>query len=173
MEMLLFNDSSRKVELKMNEKGYTLIEILIVVAIIGILVTGAIPALLRARMSVHEMTAQANLKTILTAQTDYYNNSKPHTYAIDMNFLVTGYHAGGVAYLPDGTLADGVKSGYTYYLEPTYTVSDGSCQQFYITAWPLFYQSTGIRSFFIDQTGVIRGQDIGGLLGTESMMALR
>ncbi len=155
----------------MNQKGYTLIELLMVVAIISILVSGAIPSLLRARLSANEIGAVGGLKTLVAAQIDYNNNTLPHTYSPELSYLAEGRYAGEVAFI-DPVLGEGLKSGYTFNLVPGNLQPDGAYLSYFITAWPVVYNSTGIRSFYVDETGVLRGQDIGGVQGTEALGSL-
>lgn len=61
--------------MKIDQKGFTVIELMIVVAIMGIIAAISIPSLLRSRMSANEASASGGLKTIAAAQTDYNNNS--------------------------------------------------------------------------------------------------
>lgn len=150
--------------MKQGQLGVTLIEMLIVVGILGILAALSVPNLMRSRMTANEIAAVGGLKTIATGQTDYNNNSTPHSYSRVLVDLGTGAGAGNVRFI-DMSLANGFKMGYTYDYQPSDAVShpDGPILwSWSATAWPILYQITGKRSFYVDDTGVIRARDSGG-----------
>jgi len=90
--------------MKNNSQGFSLLELLIVVAIILIIATIAIPSLLRSRQAANETHAVANLKTVNTAEVQYLS-SPPNTYGDIPNLITAG--------LLDSTFAGG-SSGYLY-----------------------------------------------------------
>src|SRR5688572_3468315 len=100
-----------------SNKGFSLLELLIVVAIILIIATIAIPSLLRSRQAANESAAVATLRTINTAQVTYLSSSGGN-YG-DLNALVT-------AGLLDSTFAatPARKSGYDYEIEISGTFTD-------------------------------------------------
>ena len=90
--------------MKKNNKGFSLLELLIVVAIILIIATIAIPSLLRSRQAANESAAVANLRTLNTAEVTYLSSAGGN-YG-DLDALIT-------AGLVDETFT-GTKSGYNY-----------------------------------------------------------
>ncbi len=127
-------------------KGFTLIELMIVVAIIAIIVAIAIPNLMRSRIQSNESSAIGNLRTILGAQVAF--NASTNAYATDLATL------GGTnpPYL-DGNWA-GIKNGYNFA-----SVLNATGTNFACTADPAEPNVTGVRGFFVDASGVIRAED--------------
>jgi type IV pilus assembly protein PilA len=146
-----------------NQKGFSLIELLIVVTIILIIAAIAIPNLMRSKIQANEAAAVVTLKT-LTDSTVMYSNSYggfPHAIS-DMGPAAGSANAtSAAADLIDIVLASGVKSGYKF----TYTVGStdpaGNVLSYSIAATPVTPGTTGQRSFYTDQSGTIRATTSG------------
>ena len=128
-----------------SQKGFSLVELLVVVIIIAIIAAIAIPNLLASRRAANEASAIASLRTIHSAQVTYQSTQGKGTDFGDFAALTAG---------PD-TLLDPTfnvtpvhKSGYTFALDQT-----GGASVYCVTAEP--DAGAGIRDFAIDYTGVV------------------
>jgi type IV pilus assembly protein PilA len=149
-------------------KGFSLIELLIVVAIILIIAAIAIPNLLRAKMAANESSAVASIRTINTAEITYNSTYPGVGYAATLSAM------GGIApctptstaaCLIDSVLASGNKSGYNF----TAIGSGGPpAVQYYATGIPVVVNQTGIRSFCSFEDAVIRVQPTGAGVASEA-----
>jgi prepilin-type N-terminal cleavage/methylation domain-containing protein len=149
-------------------RGFSLIELLIVVAIILIIAAIAIPNLLRARIAANEASAVASVRTINTAQISYNSTYPTVGYAAALSNLA-GTCTGTVvptsagACLIDTVLGAGTKSGYSFSNTGTTTG---------YAAWtnPVSVNRTGVRSFCSVADAVVRSNSasLATCAGTES-----
>jgi len=139
--------------MKKESKGFSLIELLIVVAIILIIAAIAIPNLLRAKMAANEASAVSSMRTFNTVFQEYSNTYGTLPSALS-NMAPATTPSSTSADLVDNLLAKdpATKSGYTI----TYTpVTATPITQFTMIAAPVS-NSTGQRKFFLNESGVIR-----------------
>lgn len=138
--------------MRQEQKGFSLIELLIVVAIILIISAIAIPNLLRARISANESSAVSSMRTLITACLNYNSTYGIYPSALtDLQAPTSGYPSSTSADLIDEELGGGTKSGYVF----TYAQGSGGTT-YVITAVPLIMNHTGVREFYADASGVIR-----------------
>jgi len=144
------------------QKGFSLIELLIVVAIILIIAAIAIPNLLRSRMAANEASAVGSLRTLNTAMVTFSVQCAGFPVGNVLTFL--GPPAGGgcvTADLIDSVLALGTKTGYIFVAVGVDTDADGRGDIYTITATPSNVGTTGQRRFFTNESGVIRANIAG------------
>jgi type IV pilus assembly protein PilA len=148
------NSFQENTKVKKNQKGFSLIELLIVVAIILIIAAIAIPNLLRSRMAANEASAVGSLRTLNTAAVTYSSTYPASGYPGSLASLGTsGAATSASADLIDSVLASGTKSGYGF----TWTAGSGTPSTGYsIVANPVSRGTSGQRGFYTDQSGVIR-----------------
>jgi type IV pilus assembly protein PilA len=140
------------------QKGFSLIELLIVVAIILIIAAIAIPNLLKSKMAANESSAVGSLRTYNTAMVTYAAQCPANGYPA--GFANLGGVAGDctAANIVDNVLgvAAPTKSGYTFKYKTPGTSGGAAGATYDINADPVNRGTTGQRSFFTDQAGVIR-----------------
>lgn len=157
------------------QKGFSLIELLIVVAIILIIAAIAIPNLLRARIAADESSAASSVRTISTAELTYETSYPTIGYAANLPTLgganvscsagPTSANACIIDYVLAGaTSTASPKSGYVFVA--TGSASSGSVNdQYFVDANPSNLNNTGVREFCAVQDNVVRFITPGGASG--------
>ena len=158
------------------QKGFSLIELLIVVAIILIIAAIAIPNLLRSRMAANEASAVGSIRTINTAEVTY-STTYPSIGFAALAILggsaatcatTTGASSTGACLIDDVLANTAIKSGYTF----TATAAGGPPAVTYTSfTKPVALGQSGQRAFCSDQSGVIR-YNAGGTTCTSADSAL-
>src|SRR5271163_2844433 len=154
--------NEREIEMRKQQKGFSLIELLIVVAIILIIAAIAIPNLLRARMAANEASAVGSLRTINTAAVSFnstYQDGFPPTLVTLAGALGAAAACTGAQQI-DPVLAGGQKSGYNFKWTPgTVAIAPvpagctaGFVDGYEVSAVPVSPGTTGQRSFCSDQS---------------------
>ncbi|HEV2397208.1 MAG TPA: prepilin-type N-terminal cleavage/methylation domain-containing protein [Candidatus Sulfotelmatobacter sp.] len=160
------------------QHGFSLIELLIVVAIILIIAAIAIPNLLRARMAANESSAVASLRTITSGEITYQATYPTVGYATALTNLGGAL---GAACTPSSTTAcliDSVlsnngnpansgKSGFSF-TTGTGTVGSGINVGYTALAAPLILNQTGVRAFCVEQDAIIRVDPAGVCSNSEA-----
>jgi len=144
------------------ERGFTLVEIMIVVAIIALLAAIAIPNVLRGRTTANESSAVGNLRALVSSLEMYRSvqNGYPDAWQADMYTTPTpdfGPPSFNNTMAGGATAATGLVQGYSYTYDPggAGACAEPDCTTYEILAVPQTLNTTGTRTFFANETGLI------------------
>lgn len=148
--------------MRRSERGFTLVEIMIVVAIIALLAAIAIPNVLRGRTSANEAAAIGNTRALLSGLEMYRSVNNAYPGPDNAAFTAAMYTAANPDFGPPSFLATMTVQGYAYTFTSTNaaggacTTAAFDCALYTLSAAPGTWGTTGVRSFVTDDTGVIR-----------------
>jgi type IV pilus assembly protein PilA len=160
------------------DAGFTLIELVVVVATIGVMAAIAIPSLLRAKLTSNEAATLGSIRAVNSAQAAYAAAAAPGGYATSFSVLIQSCPSSSQGFISPDLAADpGHKSGYLIELGPG-TLGSGptDCNGtatslgYYLTAVPITINLTGNRGFASTSPGVVFFT-VTGLAPTEAEMA--
>lgn len=174
--MIVLSRQRRNAERRARINGFTLMELLIVMAIITVLMLIAIPSYLNYVRLANETSAIKSIQTIFQAQTQYSMQYPVSGYACGLNALGGDPHSGppsatGAQILPPD-LTSGVKSGYQFSINNCVKNSQNGSDRvtsFTIMAQPLQVGKTGNRTFCGDEYGQVKFDPAGGTNCTQSL----
>ncbi|UCB56567.1 MAG: prepilin-type N-terminal cleavage/methylation domain-containing protein [Candidatus Omnitrophota bacterium] len=131
-------------------RGFTLVEIMIIAALIALLATITIPQMARSRVNANEVAAVGNMRTLYKACLGYYGANIPHTYPNALTDLTLPISDPPFISIPlaNAITANTAMQGYYY----VYTLGADN-ESFTIVAWPSSFGRTGAKNFFIMETG--------------------
>ena len=146
----------------MKRKGFTLVEIMIVVAIIALLAAIAIPNLLRARLQANESSAQAALKTIATAEVTFRSANNTYANLGDLGVANPPYTDAVLGCGGAGGAGPCAKAGYNF------ATTDIAGETFHASGVPVTANVTGVRSFCVTEDGVVRVDPTGAAIASRA-----
>jgi type IV pilus assembly protein PilA len=141
--------------MRRKQKGFSLIELLIVVAIILIIAAIAIPNLIRSKIAANQASAVASLRTLNTSAVLFNTNYGLYPGALS-SLATNGAASSTAADMIDNVLSTGVKSGYAFSWS-----GGGATGSYAIYAAPVTLNSTGTVYYYTDQSLVIRSNPAG------------
>ncbi|MBI4845263.1 MAG: prepilin-type N-terminal cleavage/methylation domain-containing protein [Candidatus Omnitrophica bacterium] len=141
----------------MDRNGFSMIEVLVAIAIMGVLFAIAIPNLVCARISAYETVALTSMKTISKA-VQSWSVQKGSFKGVSLDSLANSNPP-----FIDSSLKTGYKSGYNFEITLGVPIANGRIYKYNINAFPNRYRSSGERSCLIDENGNVYAKDNDGI----------
>ena len=138
----------------MKKTGFTLVEMMVIVALIVLLAAISFPNLVRARLHANESLAQAALRSITTAEVIYRVSNVTYATLAQLGEAVPAY----VDMVLGCAMPPCAKHSYNF------DIADISGATFFVYAVPVIANRSGIRSFCVTEDGVVRFQAAGGAI---------
>ena len=139
-----------------NRQGFSVMELLISVAVISVISALVVPTFLQSRIAANEALAIRAVGNVVASQISYSMTMGSGSYTTDLKAL---QQAG----LNEDWVGSGISGGYVFSIS-------GSNTEFKVQARPLVFGSTGTRSFYSDQTGIIRFTETDGMATSSSLV---
>ena len=173
---IILSRGRRDARRTVKSNGFTLMELLIVMAIIAILMLIAIPTMGNMKKYANETSAQASIRAINLAQSQYESTYPANGYACSLQALggdpKSGPPSPTNAQVLHVDLATGIKSGYSFSIGNCTKVNNNGTDRitgYTVTATPLTVGQSGNRSFCSDQFGAIKFDPAGGTNCTQNL----
>ncbi|MGC1647209.1 MAG: prepilin-type N-terminal cleavage/methylation domain-containing protein [Candidatus Sulfotelmatobacter sp.] len=139
-----------------HQRGFTLIEMLVVVAIILIIAAITIPSMTAAKVHADEASAVASIRAINQAEVSYMAAYGGYAESLaNLGGAEPCTRSAATACILDESLAGGEKSGY-HFVAAGSNPADGMSQSYFVAAAPVVFDRTGKRLFCSSDRGVIR-----------------
>jgi len=138
-----------------SKKGFSVMELLISVAVISVISALVVPTFLQSRIAANEALAIRAVGNVVASQISYSMTMGSGGYTTDLRALKK-------AGLNEDLVESGISGGYVFSIS-------GSSSEFNVQARPLVFGSTGTRSFYSDQTGIIRYTEADGMATSSSL----
>ncbi len=143
-----------------DQKGFSLLELMVTVSVIMIISAIAIPNLMRGKINANEAVALSSMRALNQACSAFW--MEHYAYPTSLADLdPSGASTPASLDFADPALVSGYKSGYTFSYKVTAVDSSGKVQSYSITAEPVSRGSTGEKGFYADDSGPIRANPTG------------
>ena len=139
-----------------NKQGFSVMELLISVAVISVISALVVPTFLQSKIAANEALAIRAVGNVVASQISYSTTLGSGSYTTDLKALQK-------AGLHEDWVGSGISGGYAFSIS-------GSNTEFKVQARPLVFGSTGTRSFYSDQTGIIRYTETDGMATSSSLV---